>query len=150
MLLPLTAIDFERNFLYDTLTLPLLWLGLTFNLDHVFTDLHSAVIGALAGYLSLWSVYHVFKWATGKEGLGRGDFKLLAALGAWLGWQMLPAIILLSAATGAVVGITLILIRRHERGVPIPYGPFLAAAGWIALLWGHQLTDAYLGLAGLP
>lgn len=148
-LLPLTAIDLEHQLLPDKLTLPLLWLGLVFNLEHGFTDLPSAVIGALAGYLSLWSVYHLFKWATGKEGMGYGDFKLLAALGAWLGWQMLPVIILLAAATGAVVGIALIVSRQLRQGVPMPFGPFLAAAGWIALLWGHALTDAYLGLTGL-
>ncbi|HEX5339924.1 MAG TPA: A24 family peptidase [Gammaproteobacteria bacterium] len=149
VLLSLTAIDFDQQLLPDKLTLPLLWLGLAFNLGHVFTDLSSAVIGALAGYLSLWCVFHAFKWVTGKEGMGYGDFKLFAALGAWLGWQMLPAIILLAAATGAVVGIALILSRRLRQGVPMPFGPFLAAAGWIALLWGHPLTDAYLGLAGL-
>lgn len=149
VLLPLTAIDIEHQLLPDKLTLPLLWLGLTFNLGHGFTDIESAVIGALAGYLSLWCVFHGFRLLTGKEGMGYGDFKLLAALGAWLGWQMLPAVILLAAATGAVVGITLILSRRLQQGVPMPFGPFLAAAGWIALLWGHQLTDAYLGLAGL-
>jgi leader peptidase (prepilin peptidase) / N-methyltransferase len=149
VLLPLTAIDLEHQLLPDKLTLPLLWLGLTFNLGHGFTDINSAVIGALGGYLSLWCVFHGFRLLTGKEGMGYGDFKLLAALGAWLGWQMLPAVILLAAATGAVVGITLILSRRLQQGVPMPFGPFLAAAGWIALLWGHQLTDAYLGLAGL-
>lgn len=148
-LLPLTAIDLEHQLLPDKLTLPLLWLGLAFNLGHAFTDLPSAVIGALAGYLSLWCVFHVFKWATGKEGMGFGDFKLFAALGAWLGWQMLPAIILLAAATGAVVGIGLILTRRLQQGVPMPFGPFLAAAGWIALLWGHQLTDAWLNFSGV-
>ncbi|MGH8369661.1 MAG: prepilin peptidase [Gammaproteobacteria bacterium] len=149
VLLPLTAIDLEHQLLPDKLTLPLLWLGLLFNLGHGFTDIQSAVIGALAGYLSLWCVFHGFRLLTGKEGMGYGDFKLFAALGAWLGWQMLPAIILLAAVTGAVVGITLILSRRLRQGVPIPFGPFLAAAGWIALLWGHRLTDAYLGLTGL-
>ncbi|MGH7490366.1 MAG: prepilin peptidase, partial [bacterium] len=149
VLLPLTAIDLEHQLLPDKLTLPLLWLGLLFNIGHGFTDIQSAVIGALAGYLSLWCVFHGFRLLTGKEGMGYGDFKLFAALGAWLGWQMLPAIILLAAVTGAVVGITLILSRRLRQGVPIPFGPFLAAAGWIALLWGHRLTDAYLGLTGL-
>lgn len=149
-LVPLTVIDLEHQLLPDKLTLPLLWLGLVFNLGAGFTDIYSAVIGAVAGYLGLWCVFHGFRLLTGKEGMGYGDFKLLAALGAWLGWQMLPAIIMLAAATGAMVGIVLILSRRLQQGVPIPFGPFLAAAGWIALLWGHQLTDAYLGLAGLP
>jgi leader peptidase (prepilin peptidase)/N-methyltransferase len=146
ILLPLIVIDLDHQLLPDKLTLPLLWLGLLFNLAHGFTDLRSAVIGAMAGYLSLWSVYHLFRILTGKEGMGFGDFKLFAALGAWLGWQMLPAIILLAAGTGAVTGIALILSRRLQKGVPMPFGPFLAAAGWIALMWGHQLTDAYLGL----
>lgn len=145
-LLPLIVIDLDHQLLPDKLTLPLLWLGLVFNLGNSFTGLQSAVIGALAGYLSLWSVYHLFRILTGKEGMGYGDFKLFAALGAWLGWQMLPVIILLAAGTGAVTGIALILSRRLPKGVPMPFGPFLAAAGWIALMWGHQLTDAYLGL----
>lgn len=148
-LVPLTAIDFEHQLLPDKLTLPLLWLGLVFNLGQNYTSLQSAVIGAIAGYLSLWCVFHGFKLLTGKEGMGFGDFKLFAALGAWLGWQMLPTIILLAAATGAVTGISLIISRRLQQGVPMPFGPFLAAAGWIALLWGHQLTDAYLGLTGV-
>lgn len=145
-LLPLIVIDLDHQLLPDKLTLLLLWLGLLFNLGRHFTDLPSAVIGALAGYLSLWSVYHVFRLLTGKEGMGYGDFKLFAALGAWLGWQMLPVIILLAAGTGAVTGIALILSRRLQKGVPMPFGPFLAAAGWIALMWGRQLTEAYLGL----
>lgn len=143
-LIALTFIDFDTQLLPDSITLPLIWLGLLFNLFGAFTDLGSAVIGAMAGYLSLWSVYWLFKLATGKEGMGYGDFKLLAALGAWLGWEMLPAIILLSSLVGAVVGITLIVLARHGRNVPIPFGPYLAAAGIIALLWGRQLTQAYL------
>ncbi|HJW26213.1 MAG TPA: A24 family peptidase [Rhodocyclaceae bacterium] len=144
-LIALTFIDFDTQLLPDSITLPLLWLGLLFNVFGAFTDLQSAVIGAMAGYLSLWSVYWLFKLATGKEGMGYGDFKLLAALGAWLGWQMLPAIILLSSLVGAVVGIALIVLARHGRNVPIPFGPYLAAAGIIALLWGRPLTQAYLG-----
>lgn len=144
-LIALTFIDFDTQLLPDSITLPLLWLGLLLNLFGAFTDLKSAVIGAMAGYLSLWSVYWLFKLATGKEGMGYGDFKLLAALGAWLGWQMLPAIILLSSLVGAVVGIALIVLARHGRNVPIPFGPYLAAAGIIALLWGRPLTQAYLG-----
>ena len=145
-LIALTGIDIDTQLLPDSITLPLLWLGLLFNLFGTFTDLPSAVIGAMAGYLSLWSVFWLFKLATGKEGMGYGDFKLLAALGAWLGWQMLPAIILLSSVVGAVVGIALIVLAKHGRNVPIPFGPYLAAAGVIALFWGKTLTASYLGL----
>lgn len=145
-LIALAAIDLDTQLLPDSITLPLLWLGLGFNLASTYTDLASAVIGAMAGYLSLWSVFWLFKLFTGKEGMGYGDFKLLAALGAWLGWQMLPSIILLSSVVGALVGITLIIAARHGRNVPIPFGPYLAAAGAIALFWGPQLTERYLGL----
>ena len=146
-LIALSAIDIDTQLLPDSITLPLVWLGLSFNLAAAaYCDLPSAVIGAMAGYLSLWSVYWLFKLATGKEGMGYGDFKLLAALGAWLGWQMLPAIILLSSVVGAVVGITLIFAARHGRNVPIPFGPYLAAAGVIALFWGQTITHAYLGM----
>lgn len=145
-LIALAAIDFDTQLLPDSITLPLLWLGLGFNLASTYTDLASAVIGAMAGYLSLWAVFWLFKLLTGKEGMGYGDFKLLAALGAWLGWQMLPSIILLSSVVGALVGITLIIAARHGRNVPIPFGPYLAAAGAIALFWGPQLTERYLGL----
>ena len=132
-LIALTGIDFDTQLLPDSITLPLLWLGLAFNLAGTYADLFSAVIGAMIGYLTLWSVFWLFKLATGKEGMGFGDFKLLAALGAWLGWQMLPAIILLSSIVGAVVGISLIVANRHGRNTPIPFGPYLAAAGIIAL-----------------
>jgi len=145
-LIALAAIDFDTQLLPDSITLPLLWLGLGFNLAGTFTPLPAAVIGTMAGYLSLWSVFWLFKLATGKEGMGYGDFKLLAALGAWLGWTMLPAIILLSSLVGASVGIALIVFARHGRNIPIPFGPYLAAAGVIALLWGKQLTQGYLGL----
>jgi leader peptidase (prepilin peptidase) / N-methyltransferase len=145
-LIALSFIDLDTQLLPDSITLPLLWLGLAFNLHDTFTDLPTAVIGAMAGYLALWSVFWLFKLATGKEGMGYGDFKLLAALGAWLGWQMLPAIILLSSIVGAAVGITLILVARHGRNVPIPFGPYLAAAGLITLFWGKTLTESYLGL----
>ena len=145
-LIALTAIDFDTQLLPDSITLPLLWIGLAFNLASIYADLPSAVLGAMIGYLSLWSVFWAFKLATGKEGMGYGDFKLLAALGAWLGWQMLPAIILLSSVVGAVVGISLIVVARRGRHVPIPFGPYLAAAGIIALLWGAQITRGYLGL----
>ncbi len=144
-LVALTAIDFDTQLLPDDITLPLLWLGLGLNAFGVYTDLKSAVIGAMAGYLSLWAVYWGFKLATGKEGMGYGDFKLLAALGAWLGWQMLPLAILLSSFVGAVVGVALMVFARHGRNVPIPFGPYLAVAGAIALVWGKPLTRAYLG-----
>jgi leader peptidase (prepilin peptidase)/N-methyltransferase len=142
----LTFIDFDTQLLPDDITLPLVWAGLLFNLNGGFVPLDQAVIGAAAGYLSLWSVYWLFKLATGKEGMGYGDFKLLAAIGAWLGWQMLPAVILLSSLVGAAVGIVLIVLARHGRNVPIPFGPYLAAAGLIALFWGKQLNQTYLGL----
>lgn len=145
-LLALTFIDFDTKYLPDALTLPLLWCGLLFNLGNTFTPLPSAVIGAMAGYLSLWSVYWLFKLVTGKEGMGYGDFKLLAALGAWLGWQLLPLIILLSSLVGAAVGIALIVLARRGRDIPIPFGPYLAAAGLLAMLWGEELTQAYLRL----
>jgi leader peptidase (prepilin peptidase)/N-methyltransferase len=144
-LLALTAIDFDTQLLPDDITLPLLWVGLALNAFNVYTDLKSAVIGAMAGYLSLWAVYWGFKLFTGKEGMGYGDFKLLAALGAWLGWQMLPLTILLSSLVGAVVGLSLMVFARQGRNVPIPFGPYLAAAGLIALVWGKPLTRAYLG-----
>jgi leader peptidase (prepilin peptidase) / N-methyltransferase len=137
-------IDFDTQLLPDSITLPLLWLGLLVNIPGTFVDLRSAVIGAAAGYLSLWSVYWLFKLATGKEGMGFGDFKLLAAVGAWCGWQALPVTILLSSFIGAVVGIGLMVFARHGRNVPIPFGPYLGAAGIVALFWGPQLTRAYL------
>jgi leader peptidase (prepilin peptidase)/N-methyltransferase len=147
-LIALAIIDFDTQLLPDSITLPLLWIGLAFNLSNAMTDLSSAVVGAMAGYLALWSVFWAFKLATGKEGMGYGDFKLLAALGAWLGWQMLPVIILLSSVVGAVVGIALIAFARHGRNNPIPFGPYLTAAGIIALFWGQELTKTYLGLLG--
>ncbi len=141
----LTFIDFDTQLLPDDLTLPLLWAGLLFNLWSSYTSLSSAVVGAIAGYLLLWSVYWGFKLFTGKEGMGYGDFKLLAAIGAWVGWQVLPLTILLSSFVGAAVGIALIVFARHGRNVPIPFGPYLAAAGIIALFWGKPLTQTYLG-----
>jgi leader peptidase (prepilin peptidase)/N-methyltransferase len=143
-LIAATFIDFDTQLLPDDITLPLLWAGLLFNLGATFTPLPSAVIGAIAGYLVLWSVYWVFKYATGKEGMGYGDFKLLAGIGAWLGWKMLPAVILLSSLVGAVVGLLLIWLAKQGRQVPIPFGPYLAAAGIIALLWGDAINRAYL------
>lgn len=143
-LVALTLIDFHTTLLPDDITLPMLWLGLLLNAGGVFTDLTSSVIGAAAGYLTLWSVYWLFKLFTGKEGMGYGDFKLLALLGAWFGWQMLPLIVLLSSLVGAIIGIGLIVVRGRDRNIPIPFGPYLAIAGWIAMLWGNELTRSYL------
>ena len=126
--------------------MPLIWSGLLLNSFGVFTDLNTALFGAVFGYLSLWSVYWLFKLITGKEGMGYGDFKLLAALGAWLGWPLLPLIILLSSIVGAVIGISLIVIRGHDRQIPIPFGPYIAIAGWIALLWGATISGNYLNI----
>ncbi len=146
VMLALSAIDIDTQLLPDSLTLPLLWAGLLLNIGGTFTSLTSAVTGAAIGYLSLWSVYWLFKLLTGKEGMGFGDFKLLAAIGAWLGWTMLPLVILLSSLVGAIVGISLMLFRSHQRDTPIPFGPYLAAAGVIALFWGQPLTQTYLRL----
>jgi leader peptidase (prepilin peptidase)/N-methyltransferase len=146
-LIALSLIDVDRQLLPDDLTLPLLWAGLLFNIFAVFVPLSSAVIGAAAGYISLWLVYQLFKLTTGKEGMGYGDFKLFAVLGAWLGWQSLPLIILLASLVGAAVGISFIVFFGHDRRMPIPFGPFLCAAGWIALLWGEPLTRLYLQFA---
>ena len=145
-MIALSFIDFDTQLLPDSITLPLLWSGLLLNLGGTYVDLGSAVIGAAAGYLALWSVYWGFKVATGKEGMGFGDFKLLGAVGAWLGWQMLPLVVLASSFVGAVVGILLMLLARHGRNVPIPFGPYLATAGVIALFWGQRLNQHYLGL----
>lgn len=144
VLVALTFIDLDKMLLPDQLTLPLLWGGLLFNLTGGFAPLADAVIGAMAGYLVLWSLYWAFKLLTGKEGMGYGDFKLLAALGAWLGWQALPIVLLLSSLVGAFIGIGLILLRNHHQNKPIPFGPYLAIAGWIALLWGDTITRWYL------
>jgi leader peptidase (prepilin peptidase)/N-methyltransferase len=151
MLVAISVIDIDHQYIYDTMVLPLVWAGLALSLFHplegaekLFIEPKAAIAGAVAGYLSLWSVYHLFRIVTGKEGMGYGDFKLLAALGAWLGWQMLPLIILLSAVVGATTGIMMIVFKRHERSVPIPFGPYLAAAGWIAMLWGSEIVAWYL------
>ena len=152
-LIALTFIDLDHQLLPDSLTLPLLWLGLLASLAGWNSSAHAlpsdpadAIGGAAIGYLSLWAVFHLFRLVTGKEGMGYGDFKLLAALGAWLGWQMLLPIVLLSAIVGAILGLTLIVLRRAQRGNPIPFGPFLAAAGWVTMLWGPQMVSHYLGL----
>lgn len=153
-LIPVTMIDYDHQLIPDSTVLPLVWIGLLMSLCHplagadtLFISPQNAIIGAVAGYLSLWSVYWLFKLATGKEGMGFGDFKLLAALGAWLGWQQLPIIILMSAVVGAIVGIALIVFRGRDRQIPIPFGPYLAAAGWITMLWGAELKNLYLNYA---
>ncbi|MGA2024438.1 MAG: A24 family peptidase [Steroidobacteraceae bacterium] len=155
-LIALTFIDLDHQLLPDSLTLPLLWLGLLASLTgwsapgaNLPVDPVSAIEGAAAGYVSLWAVYHAFRLLTGKEGMGYGDFKLLGALGAWLGLQMLLPIVLLSALVGALIGVGLIALRHHQRGTPIPFGPFLAAAGWLAMMWGPQMLARYLSLYGL-
>lgn len=148
-LLALGLIDYDTKLLPDLITLPLLWLGLLLSLGGPFSDPVSAILGAAAGYLSLWGVYQLFRVLTGKAGMGHGDFKLLAMLGAWLGWQHLPQIIILSAVVGATVGIALIVFRGHDRNVPIPFGPYLAAAGWISLMWGDGINRIYLLWVGI-
>lgn len=148
-LIALSAIDIDHQLLPDSITVPLLWLGLVLSLFNLFTDSHASIIGAVAGYLSLWSVYQLFKWATGKEGMGYGDFKLLALFGAWLGWQHLPVIILFSSLVGAIAGILMIITVKRDHALPIPFGPYLAAAGWLALLWGDTFNRIYLDAAGL-
>jgi leader peptidase (prepilin peptidase)/N-methyltransferase len=150
-LVPVAMIDADTQLIPDSIVLPLMWVGLAMSLfapvagaETLFVAPGDAIVGAMAGYLSLWSIYWLFKLVTGKEGMGYGDFKLLAALGAWLGWQQLPLIILMSAVVGAIVGIALMAFRKHERSVPIPFGPYLAAAGWITMLWGDTIKTAYL------
>lgn len=145
-LLAMSMIDIDHQLLPDALVLPLLWMGLILNNFGLFVSLETALWGAVAGYLSLWSVYWLFKLVTGKEGMGYGDFKLLAMLGAWGGWQILPLTILLSSVVGAVLGSIMLRMRRAEHGTPIPFGPFLAVAGWVALIWGDMITAGYLQL----
>jgi leader peptidase (prepilin peptidase)/N-methyltransferase len=144
-MLALSFIDLDTQFLPDDLTLPLMWVGLLVNLNGTFVPLSDAVIGAAIGYLALWLVYWAFRLVTGKEGMGYGDFKLLAALGAWLGWTMLPLIVLLSSVLGALVGVMLIVLKGHHRDKPIPFGPFLAVAGLVALLYGPELMMWWTG-----
>ncbi|KAA6186900.1 prepilin peptidase [Thiohalocapsa marina] len=148
-LVALAVIDADTQLLPDDITLPLLWLGLLLSLWGVFVDSQSAILGAVAGYLCLWLVFHLFRVLTGKEGIGRGDFKLLALFGAWLGWQSLPQILLLSTIPGALFGIALMLTGRSQRDTPIPFGPFLALAGWVSLIWGDRIVEAYLRFSGL-
>ena len=146
-LLAMSMIDVDHQLLPDSLVLPLLWLGLIINSFGLFTSLSEALWGAVAGYLALWSVYWLFKLVTGKEGMGYGDFKLLAMLGAWGGWQVLPLTILLSSVVGAVLGTIMLRMQKAENGTPIPFGPYLAIAGWVALLWGDRITASYLQFA---
>ena len=154
-LIAISMIDIDHQIIPDSLSLPLLWIGLFLSLFHpmdgaqiLFIEPTDAIVGALGGYLSLWSIYHLFRLITGKEGMGYGDFKLLGALGAWLGYQMLPLIIMLSAVVGAIVGISLMIFKRHDRNVPIPFGPYLAAAGWIAMMYGPDIVNRYLDYMG--
>ncbi len=149
-LVALTMIDFDTQLLPDNITLPFLWLGILISLLQISDiSLQASIIGAMAGYLSLWCVYQLFKLATGKEGMGYGDFKLLAVLGAWLGWQALPLILFLSALVGAIVGISLILFMGRDKSIPIPFGPYLASAGYISLLWGEPIKQFYFNISGL-
>ncbi len=148
-LIPLIFIDIDRKLLPDNLVYPLLWIGIIFNFNGTFVDLETSVIGALAGYLSLWSIFWLFKLVTGKEGMGYGDFKLLAALGAWLGWKMLPLIILLSSVVGAVLGILILVLNKKGRETTIPFGPYLAIAGLIALFWGEIIISQYFIFMGI-
>jgi len=148
ILIAMAGIDIDHQLLPDNLTLPLMWAGIAMSFWAVHADLASSVMGAIFGYLSLWSIYHLFRLLTGKEGMGYGDFKLLAALGAWMGWQMLPLIILLSSVVGAVVGLLLMATGRLKRDHPMPFGPFIAAAGWIAFIWGDQIIQFYTRSGG--
>jgi len=148
-LLAMSMIDVDHQLLPDSLVLPLLWLGLIVNSFGLFASLEDALWGAVVGYLALWSVYWLFKLVTGKEGMGYGDFKLLAMLGAWGGWQVLPLTVLLSSVVGAVLGTVMLRMQKAESGTPIPFGPYLAIAGWVALLWGDQITASYLQFARL-
>jgi leader peptidase (prepilin peptidase)/N-methyltransferase len=145
-LIALAVIDINTQLLPDDITLPLLWIGLLVNMNNGFTDIQSAIIGAVAGYLSLWSIYWCFKLLTGKEGMGYGDFKLLSAIGAWLGWSMLPLVILFSSLVGAIAGIGLMLTAKLNKSIPIPFGPYLVGGALIALFWGKKLNHAYFGL----
>jgi len=147
-LIAMAGIDIDHQLLPDNMTIPLMWGGILLSFWTVHADLTASVIGAIAGYLSLWTVYHLFRLLTGKEGMGYGDFKLLAALGAWMGWQMLPLVVLLSSVVGAVVGLVLMGTGRLQKDKPMPFGPFIAAAGWIALIWGEQIIDFYTQSGG--
>lgn len=142
-LITLSLIDYDELLLPDCIVMPLIWMGLLINLQSVFIDSRASIIGAVSGYLSLWTVFHLFRLVTGKEGMGYGDFKLMALFGAWLGWSVLPQIIMLSAVAGTIIGISLVLIKKHAIEKPIPFGPYIAIAGWAALLWGEQINSLY-------
>ena len=153
VLVSIAMIDADTQLIPDSIVLPLMWLGLAMSLWHpmsgantLFISPSDAIVGALAGYLTLWSIFWIFKIVTGKDGMGYGDFKLLAALGAWMGWQQLPLIIMLSAIVGVVINVAMIVTRGQDRSIPIPFGPYLAAAGWIALLWGETIKNAYIDM----
>jgi leader peptidase (prepilin peptidase)/N-methyltransferase len=148
-LIALSFIDIDTQLLPDSITLPMLWLGLLINTFSLFTEAKASIIGAIAGYLSLWSIYQLFKLVTGKEGMGYGDFKLLGLFGAWLGWQYLPIIVLLSSLVGAIMGLLMVIFIRHNHNNPLPFGPYLATAGWLALIWGDDLNKIYLATVGL-
>ena len=143
-LVSLTLIDYDHMLLPDQITLPLLWLGLLVNTNDAIVPLNDAVIGAVAGYMSLFSIFWLFKFITGKEGMGHGDFKLVALFGAWIGWQLLPLLILMASAVGAIIGISLMVFKNHQREQAIPFGPYLAIAGWITLIWGEGVWAWYL------
>lgn len=146
-LICLSLIDFDHQILPDNITLPMLWLGILCNYFGLFTDLNSSILGAIFGYMAFWSVYIIFKFVTGKEGMGHGDFKLLSMFGAWLGWQYLLQIIIVSSFLGAIAGIALMIFHKHKKSKPIPFGPYIAIAGWIAIFWGDQLNTLYLNWA---
>lgn len=148
-LISLSMIDADHKLLPDSITMPILWLGIIINLKELFTDSHSSIIGAVAGYMSLWVIFKIHNLLTGKEGMGYGDFKLLALFGAWLGWQALPIVILLSSLVGTIVGLSLIFFKNHGRDTQIPFGPYIAAAGWICLIWGNDIMRFYLKFSGL-
>lgn len=148
-LIALSGIDIDHQLLPDAITLPILWLGLFLSLFDIFTNSHASIIGAVLGYLSLWTVFQLFKLITGKEGMGYGDFKLLALLGAWVGWQYVLTIVLLSSLVGAVIGIAMMMLVKHGLNVPIPFGPYLAAAGWLSFIWGNDVNQFYFNFTGL-
>ncbi len=148
-LISLTMIDFDHQLLPDSITLPFLWIGLLLSTFGLFTDSITSIVGGITGYLSLWSIYHLFRLITGKEGMGYGDFKLFAVFGTWMGWQCLPVIILISSFVGAVVGLSLIVFRGRDKNIPIPFGPYLAAAGWIYLIWGETIVKSYFNTMGI-
>jgi leader peptidase (prepilin peptidase)/N-methyltransferase len=145
-LISLTLIDFDHMLLPDQIVMPLLWLGLLVNLNATFVPINDAIIGAVVGYMSLFLIFWLFKFLTGKEGMGYGDFKLFALFGAWIGWQLLPILILMASVVGAIVGISLMMFKKHQREQAIPFGPYLAISGWVTLLWGKEISAWYMSL----